>query len=868
MSELISTKLNMPQIPARLVARPRLHDLVGEISSFQLLLVSAPAGFGKTTLVQSRLQEYQWPATWVSLDENDNDPARFLSYLVAALQRIDRSVGTAVSEALQSPQTPPIAEMFVRLINDIAAIDRPFILVLDDLHVINETSLLAGIELLVMNQPSQMRLVIITREDPILPLAKLRVRGKIVEIRAQDLRFSYDETGAFLNEIMGIGLNRDEVGLLEARTEGWIAGLQLAAISMQREPDKRTFIEAFSGSHRFVLDFLTDEVLAHLTADIRLFLQQTAVLEQLTAPLCDAVTCRHDSQIVLQQIEDMNLFLIPLDHERQWYRYHHLFAEMLQKQLYRHQYDTVGDLHLRAARWFEAQDFIAEAIYHAHATNDLERFAVFLEKHVLEIIKRGQIYLAQKWIETLPLETRQAHPRINMAYGWALFLSGEVAPLPKLLDQIEDNASRDIMGEASALRAFISYDNPGQMQEYAMHALDIVPDDNLMVRGLVHMGLANVHQHLGEKVQAFEQFVQAVPLHWAAGNKVAAMIAILDLVQVNRALGQWKRTHQIIEQILDLAQQSGALAYPATGLAFIGRGWVLLHRNQPAAAAAAIEHGLALAEVGGYQTAIYGRFPLAQANILLGKAHEAHTALSLIVEQEGKFPDSVIAPFMVLAAHIYLLLDDVQQAEHLLHRYQPASDAYYPLTFARLQLQKAIAAQQEAACADALYSLNDLIRNIPQGWNAYLIEALNLRAMAHNALGNSQAALADVQQALVPAEQEREVYAFVREGAAMQALLAKLPPTPFVQTLLDGFPESTPERKEAITHAALVEPLSSREMEVLQLMSAGLTYNSIATQLVISVNTVRYHVKGLYGKLGVSTRADAIARARALALLD
>ncbi len=863
--ELIATKLNIPQITARLVQRQRLHDLLNENASWRLLLVSAPAGFGKTTFVQSWVDQTEWPTAWVSLDENDNDPARFLAYFVRALEMVDESVGTAVIQALQSPQSISVEDTFIRLLNDINTLEHPFVLVLDDWHIINEASLLAGLELLVTNQPPHMHLVIITREDPTLPLARLRARGQMVEVRAQDLRFNSDEAAAFLNDRMGIGLNLDEVALLEARTEGWAAGLQLAAISMQRESQKSAFIEAFSGSHRFVLDYLADEVLAHLTEDVKQFLLKTAILDQLTASLCNAVTGKNDGQMLLRQIEEMNLFLIQLDHERQWYRYHHLFAEMLQKQLFQTRPDDIAELHLRASRWYEDQGLMTEAIHHAHAANEVERLVGLVEQHALEVIKRGQIYQAKKWIEMLPTAIRQAHPRINMDYGWALFLSNDFDPLFDVLDQIERTAvaTPGILGEVSALRAFLEYNNPGQMQEYALHALDIVPDDNVMVRGLVHMVLANVYQLFDEKEKAFEQFSQAILLHWAAGNKVAAGIAVLDLVLVNLALGQWRRTHQLIDQFLNLARQDNALDDPAIGIALIGEGLVLLHQNRPDEAVAIIKRGLTLAESGGYQAAVYGRLPLTEALILQSNQAEARQTLTAFSAKMADIPEVTSVVLAVMLGHAYLLLEDVDAARRWLGENEtPVApiESYRQITWARLAIVQTDYQQ-------ALAVLNRAIQQIaPQSWNGYLIEAYNLRAVVHAALGNSAAAVDDLHRALTLAEPEEDIYAFLREGPIMQKLLAHVPQTAFVQSLLAAFAALPQADKAEFSHPTLVEPLSAREVEVVRLMVEGLTYNDIAQRLVISVNTVRYHVKGLYSKLGVSSRAEAIARARKLNL--
>jgi LuxR family maltose regulon positive regulatory protein len=436
-----------------------------------------------------------------------------------------------------------------------------------------------------------------------------------------------------------------------------------------------------------------------------------------------------------------------------------------------------------------------------------------------------------------------------------------------VLDQIEKTAvtTPDILGEASALRAFLEIDNPGQMQEYALHALDIVPEDNVLVRGLVHMALANVYQLLDEKEQAFDQFSQAILLHWAAGNKVAAGIAVLDLVLVNLALGQWRHTHQLIDQFLNLARQGNALDDPAIGIALIGEGLVLLHQNRPDEAVATINRGLTLAETGGYQAAVYGRLPLAEALILQGNQAEARQTLTAFSSKMVDIPETASPVLTVMLAHTYLLLQDMTAAKQWLDENETPTDSYRQITGARLAIV-------QADYQPALAVLNDVIRQIaPQRWNGYLIEAYNLRAIVHEALGNTTAVLDDLHRALTLAEPEGDVYAFLREGPAMRALLARVPNTAFIQSLLAAFaalPQASKADKAEFSHPALVEPLSEREVEVVRLMVEGLTYNDIAERLVISVNTVRYHVKGLYSKLGVSSRAEAIERARQLTLLD
>ena len=403
-TELLTSKLFIPPLRPSLVPRPRLVQLLNEglHTRRKLTLVSAPAGFGKTTLVVAWLKQIDLPAAWLSLDEADNDLPRFLAYLAAAFQQVDEEIGAPLLSALQSPQLPPVEKVLTGLLNEIALRTDPLILVLDDYHLLTEAAILGVIEFLLHHQPPQLHLVLTTREDPDLPLARLRARDQLTEIRARDLRFTQEETDAFLRGVMGLALSEQDVAALEDRTEGWAVGLQLAGLSMQKQADLKSFIADFSGSHRHILDYLTDEVIQQQPEDIRTFLLQTAILDRLSGPLCDALTGRDDSDRLLAHLEAANLFVIPLDEERRWYRYHHLFSDLLRSQLARSQPEWIPELHRRASRWYEENGDIQAAVDHALQDTDLTQAAHLIEQHAIPKLYQGEVAMVVGWFDRLP----------------------------------------------------------------------------------------------------------------------------------------------------------------------------------------------------------------------------------------------------------------------------------------------------------------------------------------------------------------------------------------------------------------------------------------------------------------------------------
>jgi len=436
---LLSTKLCIPPPRPVLVSRPRLIERLDAGAHGKLTLVSAPAGFGKTTLVGEWLHGVKKGGSWLSLDDTDNDPARFLIYLITALQQIDKRAGEATQALLGSPQPPPPDILLTTLINEITAISNAFILVIDDYHVIHTLAIHKQLSFIIEHQPAQMHLVLLTREDPPLPLAQLRARGQMTEIRQNDLCFTTQETSNFLQNVMGLDISPDDVSALDRRTEGWIAGLQLAALSMQGRDDLSGFVQEFTGSNRYVLDYLIEEVFEQQPTDVQDFLLATSILDRLSGSLCDAVAERTASHKLLEALEHANLFIIPLDQSRTWYRYHRLFAELLRHRLCTLDVFSEKSLHLRASQWYQSEGYIFDAILHALAGSDWEQATVLILNASDDMLKRGEIVTLLGWYSKIPKDVLLAHPKLCMEYSWPLMLAGQFETAASFLAHAEQS---------------------------------------------------------------------------------------------------------------------------------------------------------------------------------------------------------------------------------------------------------------------------------------------------------------------------------------------------------------------------------------------------------------------------------------------
>jgi len=902
---LLRTKLYIPPVRPELVPRPRLIEWLNAGLHRKLTLVSAPAGFGKTTLLSEWIAgcEPRTRFAWLSLDEGDNDPTRFLAYFVAAIQTIHQDIGQSVIAALQSSQSLPIQAILTTLINEIAVIPDRLVLVLDDYHLIETQSIHDAITFLLEHLPPQMHLVIATRDDPHLPLARLRARGQLTELRATDLRFTSSEAAEFLNQVMGLDLSAEDIAALETRTEGWIAGLQLAAISLQGHKDATSLIKSFTGSHRFVLDYLIEEVLEQQSESVQTFLLQTAVLDRLTGSLCDALTGQDNGRATLEMLEHANLFIIPLDEERRWYRYHHLFSDLLRQRLRQTQLEQVPTLHHRASEWYEQNGFADEAIEHALRAEDFERAAYLIEEHVDAIWERGEHTKLRRWLAGLPVELVFSKPQLCILHAWNLFTSGqqdaaerslqaagqaldpgadrahETSPIERVQPPNSDRMK--IQGRAAAIRAFLaSYrgDVPGIIQ-YARQALEYLPEQDLAWRSTATIALGDAYSFEGELAAAYRARLEAWEASKAAGNIYMILIASLKFAVTLRQQGQLQRVLEICRQQLQLANESGVSQTAVVGWLLAIWGEVLAELNDLDGAIHQAKKGTDLTECGR-DVAMIGWSYLCLMRVLFARrdmagAEEINRKMGNIA-REHHVPPWITNLMAAWQARIWLAQDKLDAASQWVgERGLDANGApSYLQEMEYIVLARILIA--EGRLDEAARLLQRLLEAAEAGGRiSRVIEILMLQALAFQAGGDTARAMTTLERALTLAEPGGFIRIFVDEGPPMARLLYEaatrgIAPD-YARRLLATFPVAEPEQadpsKTQASKSELVEPLSERELEVLQLIAKGLTNQEIASRLFLSLNTIKVHTRNIYGKLGVNSRTQAVARARALGIL-
>ncbi len=904
---LVTTKLYIPQPRPSLVPRPRLLQKLGEGLRMgrRLTLISAPAGYGKTTLVSAWLHSADWLSAWLSLDEGDNDPVRFFTYLVAALKQVDDEMVQAVQSLLRAPQSPPAESLVTALINGIAAAPNSFVFVLDDYHTIIGLAAHEAVGFLLERQPPQMHLVIVTRQDPPLPLSRLRGRGQVTEIRQSDLRFTPEEAATFLNQSMGLNLAASDVATLEERTEGWIAGLQLAALSMQGHDaeDTARFIAGFSGRHHFILDYLTDEVLKRQPEPVQTFLLQTSILERMCAPLCDAVVGDiadqtqypisniQSSREVLEYLEHANLFLVPLDDERKWYRYHHLFAELLRARLQETRPDQVLELHRRAATWYEQNGLASEAVHHALATRDFAPAADVIERAILRITTWSSTDVAEllRWLQALPDDVVRTKPWLQLFTSRALYTTGqwEAAELIQqeldqwLQDHPEAPDAERVMGLVVADRASYAavHGDVRQAMEFARRAMAHLPKDDAIaqIRAPAILGMACLRA--GDVAEASEAFSQTIATAVAADIGFTAAPLACNLAETQIVQGQLRQAMQTCDEAVKLGTVDGSL-HSAAGFAGLVRAKILYEWNDLPAAERHVSQGLEILSRGGItETFGTGHARLAQIKQARGDSAGALAEVQRAVEFAQR---SKIRRLSILAsayrARIWLAQGELDLATRWADDYRQIGETEYLREFEDLTLARVLLAQ--AKPSDALTLLDTLMSPAEAaGRMGPVIEILALRGLAHQAVGDSSGALGAMERALKLAEPEGYVRVFIDEGAPMARLLHEaaqqgIAPE-YTARLLAAFEleavavaaPTTDHKPAMFKPSILIEPLTDREMEVLHLLADGLSNREIARKLFLSPHTVRTHTYNIYGKLGVHSRMQAVARARELGLL-
>jgi LuxR family maltose regulon positive regulatory protein len=900
---LLATKLYIPLPRPRLVARPRLLERLNQGLAGRLVLISGPAGFGKTTLLSAWAPEAYAHVAWLSLDPADNDPARFWIYAIAALQTIREGLGAAALAALQSPQPPAMEPLLTGLINDIAACGpEPLVLVLDDLHLITAPPIHEALLFLVDHLPPAMHLVLSGRADPPWPLARLRAQGKMIELRTDDLRFTAAEVAAFLNDVMGLGLSAADIAALDDRTEGWIVGLQMAALSMQGRSDAPAFIQAFRGSHRFILDYLVEEVLDRQPGDVQGFLHQTSVLDRLTAPLCDAVTGHTDSQAVLTQLERANLFLVPLDDERRWYRYHHLFADLLESRLERSQPDQVAVLHRRASAWYEEQQMIVEAVAHALAARDVERVAHLVEENVLGLMEHGNLGVLVEWLNALPGELVRSRPWLSIARAWALAYTGSfdaVTPClqdaaqalegaPQSRSALDPDEVAHVKGHIDAIRCYVLDLTGGDRQlaiELAHSALAQLPESDWRARGFVAVLLGLGYRLDMAYAVAHEALAKALAIAKASDQKYVLIDVLCQIARVESDQGRLRQAAATCREALRQADEyggSGRSRLPVVSYALETLGDILHEWNELDAALDCAQQALALAQQWGDADSLLGAYWILVAVRI--SRREFARALESIQERAGlaatlpRYRRGTVA----MEALTRLAMNDLATASQ-------RADELAAYTDEAWRMERLIPVYLAQFRQGLRPSLDDVLDHLAHAFQVVeaadcqvgMVQILVLQAMALQATGRGEQARAALTRALALAEPEGYVRTFIDQGAPMGEMLATILAAQrtrrdepshrmagYVTRLLAALAGERPgEKPAALPSPALVEPLSAREMEVLRLLATDLSTPEIARELVVSANTVRSHVKCIYGKLNAHGRIEAIQQARELGLL-
>jgi LuxR family maltose regulon positive regulatory protein len=899
-SPILAAKLFIPPQRPNAVPRAELLARLQAGLDRRLTLISASAGFGKTTLASAWIAGCNRPAAWLALDHADSDPTRFVAYLVAALQTIAPSIGADVGPLLRSAQ-PPIATLLALLLNQLATLPQPALLVLDDYHVLEGEAIEQALAFLVEHLPPQLHLVIITRADPALPLARYRAQGQLHELRATDLRFTPTEAAAFLTQVMGLGLSAADIGVLETRTEGWIAGLQLAALSLRGHQDSAGFIQVFAGNHRYILEYLLDEVLQRQPADVRRFLLQTAILDRLHGPLCDAVTDQEQSSVRLEALYRGNFFVVPLDDQRQWYRYHHLFADVLAAQLVAEQPELVSTLHRRASVWYEQNGAPSDAIRHALAAQDYERAADLVEVVVPALHQQRQEAVALGWLKALPDHVIAWRPVLAVYYAGTLLATGELAGVERRLQEAERllrTNGRAAAGTATTfpertgsivVRDQIAFERlPGAIALYraalalghgdrsaaiafATQARDLVTEEDLLRSGAATALLGLALWNNGELEAAYESFAAGLIRLRAAGNiadAIGGAVALLDIRVTQGRLGDAMR---ICEHGLRLALEHGTPHMRGTADMLVGLGELARERGDLPAATHYLLRSQQQGEHTGFPQHPY-RWRVALARIRASQGDLAG-ALELFEEAERRYVGDFFPPVRPIAAwkaRIWIAQgrpgDALRWARDRGLSIQ--DEANYLQEFEHLTLARALLrlGGHDGALSEVSGFLCRLLDAAEAGGRiGSMLEMLLLLALVHHALGDLPAALAFLSRALTLAEPEGYVQLFLDEGPAVAALLALAAQQPhpprLVRELFQASGNYAPLRQP------FYEPLSQRERDVLRLLSGDLAGPDIATALVISLNTLRTHTKHIYAKLGVTNRRAAVRRASELGLL-
>jgi LuxR family maltose regulon positive regulatory protein len=902
--ELLLTKLSVPPVRLSLVARQRLVKQLDAGLSSKLILVTGPAGFGKTTLLSNWLHSCSLPIAWLSLDAGDNDPVRFWTYVIASLQKLQAGIAEHVLTMLSSVQTRSLETIMTAFINALATLPEDIVLVLDDYHVIDAQPIHDAITLLLDYLPPQFHLVLASRSEPPLPLARLRARCHMVELTANDLRFSRDEAEVFFHNVMNLKLSDEDITALALRTEGWIAGLHLVSIALQGRQNVSQFVGEFQGNHRYILDYLASEVLQRQPQHIQQFLLQTSILDRFNGSLCDAVTEQKNSQAVIEQLEQANLFLVGLDDKRYWYRYHHLFVEFLYERLYRTSPEGLQALHHRAAQWHIRHGLITEAIRHALAASEFSLAAYLIQKMAQTMLMRREVTTLLAWLFALPDTIVQDAPHLSLVYAWALIHANQLEAVEQYLQNAESAIEAgkvlgeipSMRGEIAAIRARVAAfsGDSSRTIELSQHALALLPENVMHIRGEVALNLGIAYISNGNTAAASQAFVQAKDISEAAGNLRTTMLAVryLALLQVDQGL--LYQAAEMYRQGLNVAHSAGETMLPPLGFMHLGLGELLYEWNMLDDATAHLEEAIERGQRGGdVKIWLMAYLLLAHVKHALGDLDSVNSILEKV--------EHLIRQANFTRAHLWLKADralleiakgNVAAAANWEQTCGLDMDAEptFALEYEYFILARMLLAQSKTQ--KAIHIASQLLRMAEEKERTgVMISNLSLLATAYEAANNSKQVIHVLGRALALAEPQGYIRTFVNMGAPMECLLKKLRKAyltrqqsgnnqrwtfslNYLDTLLAAFGNTqgvlnneTEIVRNILPMQPLLESLSEREQDVLQLLAAGQSNREIAQHLIVGLNTVKTHVKSIYAKLDVHSRTQALVRAQALRLL-
>ncbi|MCC7446220.1 MAG: helix-turn-helix transcriptional regulator [Anaerolineae bacterium] len=878
---LLATKLSIPIIRPQLVPRLPLQSRLKQAVSYPLTLIIAPPGFGKTTLAVQWVQALPTStAAWLTVDSDDNEPTRFLAYLIASLKVAYPDLGVGAQQLLESPRPVPPRAMIASLINDIVGLRQAVCLVIDDYHVITEPAIHDALAYLLDNVPNNFHLLLVGRSDPPLPLPRYRARGQLTEFRVADLRFTLDEAVTFF-ESLEITLTKDDVSRLESRTEGWVAGLQLTALSLtgRDESYNRRFVQAFTGSHRHILDYLADEVLEHQPQQVQAFLLETSILDRLAALLCDAVTGRSDGKAMLAYLEQANLFVVPLDEERQWYRYHHLFADVLRHRLRMQQPELPPVLHMRASQWYEQHHLYGEAITHALAAQDVERAAGLLEVASRDFWTRREMSMIHSWLRLLPEPEVRHRLRLTLVDAQLHLFQGHMAIVERRIRDAQQTLAQHPQSDPLLHNELIALQSMAEnlmrggsdgLQLATQAAEHLPPEHPLRGTALLNIGIA--HWLRGDLDPAEAALLRTKDVCLDVGNTYQAQVAMAYQGQIQWMRGLLLEAETTYRTALDLTPERWDI--PDINGLFVGLGAIQYEQNDLAAAEQNLEHGTALARQEENALVIIGG--LTWQAFAANAKHDLPRARQLVAEaaqiaEKAKIDWVWVAPSLAAQwSQLALLQGDLAAARRWLVGIDSRKNDAPPLQREAEQVALARLATAEDRPDEARLILEPLLENARKHrQNLSVIRASILLALALR--NNTERAFSLLEQALEMAEPEGFVRLFVDEGEPLRLLLEQLVNRressirTYAGLLLRACSRVTAASMPAAKQ--LPEPLSAREMEVLRLLSEGHSSNEIAQKLIISVETARKHIKNIYGKLDVHSQFEAIRRAQELDLI-